>query len=432
MRLAIVTTESLPPFHIPCAGGGARVWGLSEALRREGIPCEFFLHERVRTLLESNALEAFLPGDLTLRFFKPELLNEELAGSDCEAVLFEQWQPLTFLRERLNIPIIVDLPGPLALEYYWRDRENYQRHITQKIKCLSLADYYLCALERQRGYYAAWLAWAGIPPDEDRLAVVPFTMCEMSQSRQGHVTEEPLFFWGGMFWPWQERTSAFRTILDTITRCRKGQLVIAGAPEKNEQSGFDQELLDSYHVTELGFLPFSEYIAELKRSAVAVDLCRSTSERRLASDLRTGTALWAGIPCIVTPHSPWADAIEEYNAGWVLQYEDGKGLQKLTEEIALERGDIVAKRRGARTVSERISSQENISGLLEILKVPIKREPAEPFFESRFAERESLLEDMERELARQRHVNQELQRDLDSIRSKWMFRVYKKLTAWFR
>jgi hypothetical protein len=36
---------------------------------------------------------------------------------------------------------------------------------------------------------------------------------EMPVSRQGHVEDEPLFFWGGMFWPWQDRTKAFDTIL---------------------------------------------------------------------------------------------------------------------------------------------------------------------------------------------------------------------------
>lgn len=423
-HLAIVTTEVLPPFPHPCAGGGVRVWGLGEALRRQGVNGTYFLREG--TPGTEN-----LPGNIPIRLYRPELLREEILRAGCDAALFEQWQPLTFLQETLEIPILVDLPGPLALEYVWRDPENRYQHWVDKMECLSRADYFFCALDRQRGYYDAWLAWAGVEPDEERMAVAPFVFHEMPHSRQGHVEDEPLFFWGGMFWPWQERRHAFDTILKTITQYQRGQMVVAGVAEKGDSpGGLDASFADHPHVSWLGSLPFSEYVIELKRAAVAVDLCKPTEERRLSSDLRTGTALWAGTPCIVTPDSPWATWIEEHEAGWVVAYDDTKTLTELVKEIALERVDIVARRRGTYAISEKISDDKNVAPVVKWLENPTKRKPSPTFFEARAEDRERRLREMQQEIARLRFEKEALQHDLDSIRSNPLFRMYKKICFW--
>jgi len=421
-NIAIVTTESLPCFPRPCAGGGVRVWGLGEALRRQGLSCLYFLPESLRhPEIESS--------QVPIQFYKPEFLHQELRNRNCEAALFEQWQPLTFLKQPLDIPIILDLPGPLILEYYWRDRENFYSHIVEKVATLSQADYFLCALERQRSYYSAWLTWAGLPPDAERLAVVPLLLHEMPQSRQGHVEDEPQLFWGGMFWPWQERTNSFRIILEVLSRLRCGQLVISGGTGGGEKDSLYAQYADHPHVSWLGRLCFSEYAAELKRAAVAIDLSRPTEERRLSSDLRTGTALWAGAPCLTTSQSPWAEWIQKLNAGWVLDYEDEKGLRELITEIVLERVDITAKRRGAKEASLLISNDDQLKPLLNWLQKPEKRNASLPFFEARFQDRENRLKQSQEAVNRLQHENAALRHDLDSIRANPLFRLYKKLTG---
>jgi len=421
-HLAIVTTETLPRFPQPCAGGGVRIWGLGERLRKRGVQCTYFIPLGTPGLDDAPAEVPLIP-------FKSECLHDAIRESGCDAVLFEQWQPLTFLRETLEIPIAVDLPGPLTLEYFWRDRDNFYQHITDKVNALSRADYFICAHERQLGYYAAWLTWAGIAPDAERLAVVPFLFEEMPRSRQGFVEDEPLLFWGGMFWPWHERSKAFETILETLTRHRQGQLVVAGSDGHEEHARVNgKSYADHPHTTWLGRLCFSEYVTELKRAAVAVDLCHPTEERRLSSDLRTGTSLWAGVPCLVTPESPWANWIQQENAGWVIPYSDEKRLTKLVKEIVLERGDIVARRRGARTISEKISDGSGIKPFLNWLKNPTKRTPGKPFFDARFQDREARVQAMRDENDLLRHQRDTLQDELDSIRSNPLFRLYKRLT----
>ncbi|MDX9755770.1 MAG: hypothetical protein RBU29_17530 [bacterium] len=425
-KLALVTTEILPPFSVPCAGGGVRAWGLGETLRKAGI--------EVTYLIPGPVLGAHsLPLDIPIQPFTPELLHQMLESGAWDVVLFEQWQPLTFLQKALSIPVIADLPGPLIMEYYWRDPQYYYQHIVDKVECLAKADYFLCALERQRGYYQAWQTWAGVAPEEDRLAVMPFCFPSMPFSRQGFVEDEPLFFWGGMFWPWQERFEAFTVMTQTLQQVRHGQMVVVGGgPDGEAANPAYQAFRDHPYVSWLGNLCFAEYVCELKRAAVAVDVCHPTVERTLSSDLRTGTSLWAGVPCLVSRESAWAAAIEAHNAGWVLPYGDAKALRHLTKDIALDRGDLIANRRGARALSEQISTPLSTHPLLDWLENPQKRQPQPVFFAARGEDREQRLRELRQELDRLRFERDNLLHDLDAIRSKPLFRLYKSLKSFFQ
>ncbi len=140
--------------------------------------------------------------------------------------------------------------------------------------------------------------------------------------------------------------------------------------------------------------------------------------------------MWAGTPCLVTPESPWAGLIEKHNAGWIVPFQDSRQLARLVEEIALERGDIKAKRRGAVEISRSIADESRLDPLLRWLENPSKRSPSPHFFAAREADRERRVRDMRREIDRLRHENQSLQHDLDAIRSKPLFRLYKRLMGW--
>ncbi|MDP8246391.1 MAG: hypothetical protein P9L94_20070 [Candidatus Hinthialibacter antarcticus] len=419
--LALVTTENLPYSPRPCAGGGVRISGLGDVLKQSGVDCTYWLLEDWRGSLDPRF-------DFPVEFYRPEQLHQLLNGSNHDAVLFEQWQPLTYLKEPLKIPVIVDLPGPLMMEYHWRDPDNYLQHMTDKLFCLAQADYAVCADERQRGYYSAWLSWAGWDPSENRLRVAPFCMREMPKSRQGHVEDEPLFLWGGMFWPWHDRRAAFQCVVDALQKADRGQLAIVGANGDEESLGpFYQSYAQHNRVSWLGQYAFTDYVTELKRSAVALDLSAPTEERRLSSDLRTGTALWAGTPCIVTPESAWARMIEQHNAGWVVSNGDHKQLSSIVAQLALERCDLVAKRRGASAASVEISQESRIKPLLDLLESPTKRPANSPLLSSRDQDREQRLLDLQESVFQLQHENECLKHDLESIRKNPLFRLYKNL-----
>ncbi|MBZ0258519.1 hypothetical protein K8I31_20800, partial [bacterium] len=405
----------------PCAGGGVRIAGLGDMLQQAGADCTYWLHEQWRGALDPRF-------DFPVEYFRPELLHQQLNHSKHEAILFEQWQPITYLKEPLKQIVVVDLPGPLMMEYYWRDPENYLQQMSNKLYCLSQADYAICADERQRGYYSAWLAWAGWQPSENRLFVSPFCMRDMPKSRQGHVEDEPLFLWGGMFWPWHDRKDAFKTIVDALVKADRGQLAIVGSNGNEDKlDEFYQSYAQHDRISWLGQYAFTDYITELKRSAIAFDLSAPTEERRLSSDLRTGTALWAGTPCIVTPESAWAPMIEKHNAGWIIPYGKKKMLSDIVAQIAQERCDLVAKRRGASGASTEISQECRIKSLLNLLESPSKRPQNAPLLSKREQDREQRLQQIQEQVFTLEHENKRLQHDLDSIRNNPLFRIYKSI-----
>lgn len=425
--IALVTTENLPESTAPCSGGGVRIAGLGEALRRAGLNPVFYLLESWRETLDPRS-------NLPVEFYEPYTLRDRLESSGCAAVLFEQWQPMTFLREPLSMPVCVDLPGPLALEYHWRDPANALQHMRDKLRCLAQADFALCAVPRQYGYYAAWLHWAGFDPGRQRLEIAPFHMREMPRSRSGRVEDEPQLMWGGRFWPWHDRTDAFELTVQALDRAQRGQLAIVGA------EGGEAELPEVYkryadhpRVTWLGSCNFTDYVSELKRSDAALDLSAPNLERSLSSDLRCATALWAGAPCIVTPQSAWANLITATNAGWVMEYQDKKTLATTIKEIVTEKCDIVAKRRGAAEASSQVSAFDEKSAWLSWFKHPVKRDTKDQsFFDARELDREKRLQDLQNTIDLLSHEKKTLESELDSIRSNPLFRLYKKITKLFR
>jgi len=422
-RVALVTTE-LPAFlNAPTAGGGVRIWGLGAGLADRGYEVLYFVVESAIKdcpEAEENAVIAF----------RPDNLAEMLSKNEVNAAVFEQWQPLTFLTEPLDVPTVVDLPGPLLLEYLWREPEAVNRHIAEKIRCLSLADAFLVATSRQEHYYTPWLLLAGVDLRDQRPLLCPFGLSLLPKCRQGVVVDEPTFFYGGVFWPWQNPTSYLQTVLERMERLRRGQLVIVGGnhPHHEHTSTLDhyRDILDHPHVSFLGALPFSEFVGELRHATVALDLAAPTIERQLACPLRTGVALWSGTPVLVESHSVWADAVAEYKAGWIVQHASDQEFSDTIDAILKESVDTKIRIRGARSLAEnKLNARSCVGALDQYLQQPKRREKATPRLDQRTVEREDLIQGLERRNAKLMHEKEKLQHELESIRSKFLFRLYK-------
>ena len=107
------------------------------------------------------------------------------------------------------------------------------------------------------------------------------------------MEDEPIF--SGVECSGGGRTvSAFQLLADVLARHRRATGGCWGTGSEGGGQRY-QELKDHPHVW-LGKLGFTEYVHELKRAMIAVDLCQPSMERTLSSDLRTGTALWSGTP----------------------------------------------------------------------------------------------------------------------------------------
>ncbi|MFH1737811.1 MAG: hypothetical protein ABIH23_02300 [bacterium] len=425
-RIAIITTE-LPAFlAAPTAGGGTRVWGIGSGLVERGHQVDYFVLESVLGNLSGETLHPYLP----------ETLEQQLSQTQVDIALFEQWQPLAFLMKRLDIPTIVDLPGPLLLEYLWREPDAINRHIVEKIHCLSLADAFLIATPRQEHYYIPWLLLAGVDLTKTRPILCPFGLPLLPKCRQGVVIDEPRFFFGGVFWPWQNPAPYLRTVLERMNRVRRGQLVIVGGPhpyhaQPSAQKSL-QDILDNPHSSFLGTLPFSEFVNEIRHATVALDLGFPTVERELACPLRTGTALWCGTPVMICSHSIWAESVSKKNAGWVVENAADPAFIETIDAILGGSIDFKIKSTGARMLTESdLDATRNVAALDQYIHNPVRRAEQPTRLDSRSAEREEILRSLERELDTLRYKRDRLQSDLDSIRSNPLFRVYKTIRNLF-
>lgn len=398
------------------------MWGTGSGLVELGHEVIYYVPESVLGDLSSDNIRAYLP----------ESLQQQLARSQIEVALFEQWQPLTFLTGRLHIPTVIDLPGPLLLEYLWREFEAVNRHITDKIHCLSLADTFLIATRRQEHYYIPWLLLAGINVTTSRPLLCPFGLPALPECRQGAVMDEPRFFFGGVFWPWQDPSPYLRTVLERMTRFRRGQLVVVGGshphhshpnPEANLK-----DILDHPHTSFLGTLPFRDFVAELRHATVALDLAAVTAERELACPLRTGVALWAGTPVFISPHSAWLNSVSQRNAGWIVPSPKDQTFIDTIDGLLRGSVDFKIKAEGARSVAQHeLDAKKNVVALDEYIRCPTRRTPTPTRLDRRTAERENIIRALERELAALRHERNALESDLESIRSKTLFRLYKRV-----
>ena len=437
-RVLILTTESLPPWPVPTAGGGVRVWGLGEALYEAGCRVAFLVP---KALVHRPEVASWVRPDgwdpLEVIPFASHDLDRLLSEHKADLLVVEQWQPLMLLQSRPPLPTVVDLPGPLLLESIWREPNALPQHFADKIRCLSMADGVFTALPEQRGYAVPWAVAAGLDLREDRLRTVPFSLPAMPAPRQGSRGEPASFLSAGIFWPWHDIESGLRVILDRLSSVGSGRVVLVGGKHphhsrhgESKGESFGEDILGHSQLAFLGLLSFSELIEELRRSTVAVDLSAKTVEREFALAIRTGVALWAGCPVMIRPWSLWAPVVEHYNAGWIIDDIHAKSFGKLIEEMARERVDIVAKRRGARDLVEAVMlPQECIRPLLDWAKNPPSRKPSPSLLDSRFQKVDEERLALQRELDAVAHTLDSTEHDLDAIRGHPLYKFYKSIQS---
>ncbi len=434
-RVLILTTESLPPWPSPTAGGGVRAWSLGEALDEAGVQVTYLIPKKLCTQPEGwDPLKV-------ITFENHELDNVLKSQQDADVLIVEQWQPLTLLQSPPPLPTLVDLPGPLFLEYVWREPAQLPRHYADKIRCLSYADGLLTACPEQRGYALAWAAAAGLNLHEFPIRTVPFCMPAMPPARQGARGEPASILSAGIFWPWQKMEESLRIILGCLQTVGAGRLVIVGgchphhqdAPqpveaEEESHPWLPEDIANHPRAAHLGLLTFSELVEEIRRSTVSVDLGAQTVERELALAVRTGVALWVGCPIMVRPWSLWAPLIEKHNAGWIIEDIESKDFKNLIEGLARGQVDVISKRRGAAELAQtHMIPSQCIRPLLDWIQSPPRRMENTPLLDERFRQLDNERLELRRELDSVAHEFQRASHDLESIRNNPLFRLYKRM-----
>lgn len=378
-KILIVTCQPLLSSDRPTTGGSIRSHCLGQALTEAGHQVTFSIPRQyaVKRDVSNNSLAP--PHNVTD-------IHDIIKETKAEIVLFANWGLACESRE-CDIPMVIDMNGSLVLENHYRNRNIQFSDSMAKLATLAKVDFIIAGSRAQKAYLTAWCLMAGIDPDSLSIGVVPFSL--NPEIPAGQLSNEAQFILAGYDWPWLDAKAAVQTVAEEMERCQCGSLhlysssppysdIIEGEDSSSDLSG-DLQLVDMTRLIRHKPVSFSRLTKRLTQSTVALDLWHKNPERDLAFPSRTVAYLWAGLPVISCDHGELQTMIKQYNAGWVIDYNDLEALKKLTRRIVEGDIDMSQYRKNARKLfADHLSWNKTIADLDNFCRHPYYNRSVSP------------------------------------------------------
>jgi glycosyltransferase involved in cell wall biosynthesis len=311
------------------------------------------------------------PSDLSAPDIAPDNANFHfVAGSGKSAlyniardadVLFIQANVLKAfpLLARLDRHLVVDLYDPYLMAVLAEfEPDDISAHASYNLmhnvlqQHMMLADFSLCASERQRDYWLGRYCSLGrLTPEQYRIDrsfrklidVVPFGLPEKPAERTGPgmkgtvpgITQEDfVLIWGGGIWEWFDPLTVIRAVGRISSELPQIKLYFMGFKSPNPQvSMMDMAIRAKELAQSLGLLDKHVFFCEtwtsyedrvnfLLDADAAVSAHFDLPETRFSFRTRILDYLWAGLPIVTTCGDQLAEMIQRYQAGEALEYED--------------------------------------------------------------------------------------------------------------
>jgi len=410
-RILIVTHEMLPFDDGPASGGGLRVWGLAQGLESRGF--------EVVTSMPQHYLEGRqdVPQAIREAAYDQRHMGRLIDKIKPDVLLLEQPRSLLWF-ENLDVPVVIDLPGPLFLEDRFI-REGSQEEVLDKIHSLSYGDLFLTSHERQRSYFLSWLALAGVNLLEQHVQVVPFCLSPDSPPAQAR-SPEPTFIYSGFFHSWQNPGPALRILVETLEQRQSGRLEIIGGRHPADVYGEGRYLdprtmlPDSSRISYHEPMPWPALCERLTRGWVGLNLLEPNVERENAFPIREINYLWCGLAPMVSPQSPLGPELVSSGAGWVVDHRDPEAMRARINQLLDQPALIDQASQAARALAhKRYNWEVAIEPLAEFCANPVRRRGKGRSFLVAVTDREQLVtvsEELGKVAEAQRHTEQELER----------------------
>jgi glycosyltransferase involved in cell wall biosynthesis len=274
------------------------------------------------------------------------------------------------LLARLDKYVVVDLYDPFLLAVLAQFNENtialnasYNLMHQVLERHMAVADFSICASERQRDYWLGrYCALGRLTPDLYRfdrsfrklIDVVPFGLPEkpavrngpgMKGNAPGITTDDFVLLWGGGIWEWFDPLTVVEAVSNLVPKFPKLKLYFLGTKSPNPQVPVMDMALRVHKLAEtrgtLGknvffcdtWTSYEDRVNYLLDADVTVSAHFDLPETRFSFRTRILDYLWTGRPILTTCGDQLADMIAAAGAGEALPYNDVKAWERAIENL---------------------------------------------------------------------------------------------------
>jgi glycosyltransferase involved in cell wall biosynthesis len=312
-----------------------------------------------------------------------EQLDALLEAAGRHEVVVAQELPPTLLGRLARLParVVLDLYNPIVLEVLeavtarpGRAQRRIQSLIASRaLAQCAVADFVVCASERQRDLWLGGMALAGLieldsyrrdPTLRSLIDVVPFGIpaeppraAPRSPLRAAFPAigeGDRVLLWAGGLWGWLDPETAIRAtaMLD------RTHLVVMGTarpgPARTGQEPFAQRAVELARRAGLegervhfnpGWVPYAERGAWLLDADLGVTAHKNHLEARFSFRTRVLDYLWAGLPVVGTTGDALADLVEREGLGRTVAPGDAEGFAAACRELLHPAAHAAARER---------------------------------------------------------------------------------------
>lgn len=355
-RVLVITGDVL---GAKMAGPAIRAWEMSKAL-----------HEVCNVRLVSTQASTLQHGDFHVAYADDAELRRQVDW--CDVLVFQGYTLTKFPWIRGTGKVIVaDIYDPMHLEYLEQGKDDSPRIRSKMTEFISevlnvqleLADYMLCASEKQRDFWLGQLsAVSRINPlvyDRDPslrslIDIAPFGISNTPAVQTRHAIkgevpgiapDDQVIIWGGGVYNWFDPLTLVQAVAKLVAAHPKLRLYFLGVKHPNpdvpamrmaaETMRLSAELglTDTHVFFNTEWVDYDDRVNYLLDADLGVSTHFEHVETAFSFRTRILDYLWAGLPIVSTEGDTFAGLIEAHNLGATVPTEDVDALAAAIERV---------------------------------------------------------------------------------------------------
>lgn len=393
-RVLIITGD---PIGVRMAGPAIRAWNMARVLSTEN-DVVLMTTTRLEPVESPFRCELVQPGETGA-------FNALHAWADVVVFQGHALDQFEVLRTSTKV-LVADIYDPMHLEMLEQGRElgaaTWKLRVSTATRVLNdqlaLADYFLCASERQRLFYLGQLAALGRvnpanyendPHLRGLLDVAPFGLDSVAPQHTrdvikgvvpGIAKDDLVILWGGGVYSWFDPKSLIRAVAQLATRRPDVRLFFLGTKHPGvDEMGIVRESFDL--ARELGVLDSTVFFNEtwveyddrqnyLAEADAGASTHMSHIETTFSFRTRILDYLWAGLPMVVTEGDSFAELIEAEGLGVVVPAQDVDALASALERVLYDNEFAATVRSNVERVRSEFEWERALAPLSAFVRAP--------------------------------------------------------------